>query len=353
MIADRMPAGEPLRSNVDEILRAAERAAALVKSLMAFSRKQIINPRNVNINDCVNQLEKMLLRIIRENIEFTTVLHRAPLAAFIDAGQLEQVIINLAANARDAMPHGGRLIIETAKVWLDERFRIEHGEAACGPYVMLSVSDTGVGMDRKTQERIFEPFFTTKELGQGTGLGLSTVYGIVKQNNGFINCYSVPGKGTTFKIYLPLVTVTAEQARVEAAVEVRGGTERVLLAEDDAPLRKYTKSILEDAGYKVYETADGAAAVERFHGLPAGIDLLFLDIIMPKKDGRTVYEEIKRMKPAIKVLFTSGYTAEFVEQQGMAGDQVMILSKPCTPTDILRKVREVLDGNAVSARKIG
>ncbi|MDH4164105.1 MAG: ATP-binding protein [Nitrospirota bacterium] len=341
----KMAAGDPLRNNVDEILHASERAAALIRSLMAFSRKQVANPTNVNVNECINRMEKLLLRTLREDIEFRTMLHRASLTIFIDPVQMEQVLINLATNARDAMPQGGSLIIETARVRLDERFRIRHGEAAIGTYVMISVSDTGIGMDKKTQEHIFEPFFTTKEPGRGTGLGLSMVYGIVKQNNGYINCYSTPGKGTTFKIYLPMVAAPRETLPTEPVFEIQRGTERILLAEDDEPLRKYTKTILEEAGYTVVEASNGIEAVERFKERPDAVDLLLLDVIMPKKNGKEAYEEIRRTRPGIKVLFTSGYTAELIGQQGMLNNHVNFLSKPCTPNELLGKVRAVLESS--------
>lgn len=342
----KMATADPLRSAVDQILHAAERAAGLIRSLMAFSRKQVINPVNLNVNDCINRMEKLLLRILREDIEFKTILHRAPLTVYIDPTQLEQILINLVTNARDAMPTSGMLIIETEKVRLDEQFQRRHGEPATGPAVMISVSDTGIGMDKKTQDRIFEPFFTTKEPGRGTGLGLSTVYGIVKQNNGFINCYSSPGKGTTFKIYFPLVAATGAIEVEEPVQDLKRGTERILLAEDDESLRTYTKIILEEAGYSVIEATNGAEAVERFRAQPDAVDLLLLDVIMPKKNGREVCEEILRMRPGVRALFTSGYTAELIEQKGMLHGRFHFIPKPCTPSDLLRKVRDVLDAPA-------
>lgn len=349
LVREKLAPGDPLRSSMDEILQASERAAALVRSLLAFSKKQIVNPKNIDVNDSIRRLEKLLLRIAREDIEFTTILHRVPLTVFIDAGQLEQVLINLVTNARDAMPQSGRLIIETAKVRLDEHFHIKHGETVSGPYVMISVSDTGIGMDQKTQERIFEPFFSTKEPGRGTGLGLSTVYGIVKQNNGYINCYSAPNSGTTFKIYFPLVEGPKDIMQDEPVAEIRRGSERILMAEDDVTLRKYTRAILEEAGYTVIEAANGEEALARFREQPDSIDLLLLDIIMPKMDGREVCREIRRARPEIRALFTSGYSAELIGQKGVLDGEVNLLSKPCTPNEILRKVREVLDGKPARA----
>ncbi len=348
MIRMKLTGSDPLRTSIDEILHAAERAATLIRGLLAFSRKQVVSPEKVDVNECIKRMEKLLLRILREDIEFRTVLHRTSLCIIVDPGQLEQILINLVTNARDAMPNSGILIVETARVRLDGEFERKHGDATNGPFVMISVSDTGVGMDEKTRERIFEPFFTTKELGRGTGLGLSTVYGIVKQNGGYINCYSTPGKGTTFKLYFPLAATPGEIAQEEPASDIRGGTERILLAEDDETLRKYTKIILEEAGYAVVEASNGVEATERFRDA-GDVDLLLLDVIMPKKNGREVYEEIRRLRPDIRVLFTSGYTAELVGEKDIIPGEVSFISKPCTPNDLLRKIREVLDASGVSA----
>jgi PAS domain S-box-containing protein len=343
LVLMKMAQDNPLRHHVDEILSAANRAAKLTQSLLAFSRKQVVKPQPVNVNELINRMEKMLLRLIREDIEFRTILHPAPLTVFIDPGQLEQALINLVTNARDAMPSGGSLIIETGPTSLSEQFAKKHGEVAEGPYVLISVSDTGIGMEEGVRERIFEPFFTTKEQGKGTGLGLSTVYGIVKQHNGYINCYSMPARGTTFKLYFPLVAAPDMELPKVILPEITKGKETVLLAEDDETVREYTISILQEAGYTVMAAANGQEALMKFHEQPGAVDLLLLDVIMPKKNGREVYEEARKVRPGMKVLFTSGYTAELVAEKGIIRGDINFLTKPCSPTDLLRKIREVLE----------
>jgi PAS domain S-box-containing protein len=338
---------DPLRSHVDQILTSAERAAALVRSLLAYSRKQIINPKPVTINEIVVNVENMLHRIIGEDINLQTKLSEHDTTAVADAGQIEQLLINLATNARDAMPAGGLLTIITGRAEMDEEFIKAHGYGTQGTYVLLAVSDTGSGMDEKTRRQIFEPFFTTKEVGKGTGLGLSTVYGIVKQHNGFINCYSEPGRGTTFKIYLPLVTRPSGPAVQPSAIArppvLQGGSETILLAEDDDDLRKLIRQVLEDFGYTVLEAADGDAAMALFTEHHNDINLLLLDIIMPKKNGREAYIEMRKIEPAIKALFTSGYTADIIHKQGLLEQGLEFILKPVLPTELLKKVRDVLD----------
>jgi nitrogen-specific signal transduction histidine kinase len=347
LLQAKLKQDDPLRNHVDQILTSAERAAALVRSLLAYSRKQIINPRPVKINEIVVNVENMLQRIIGEDINLQTVLSEQDTTVVADAGQIEQILTNLATNARDAMPAGGALTIEAGVIEMDEQFIKAHGYGMQGPYVLLTVSDTGGGMDENTQKQIFEPFFTTKDVGKGTGLGLSTVYGIVKQHNGFINCYSEPGEGTTFKIYLPLATKPTGPAVQPSAIGrpplLKGGSETILLAEDDDDLRKLIMQVLEDFGYTVLEASDGDAAVGLFREHYDTISLLLLDVIMPKKNGRDAYAEMREIEPAIKALFTSGYTADIIHKQGLLDQGLEFILKPVSPTELLKKVRDVLD----------
>ena len=342
----KMKEDEPLRSNVEQILGAAARAAALTQSLLAFSRRQIINPKPVNMNEIVNRAEKLLVRIIGEDIELETILAAEDPIIIADDGQIEQVLMNLATNARDAMPDGGLLSIKTELTEIDEQYIKTHSFGKVGDYVLLSVSDTGVGIDEKIRDQIFDPFFTTKEVGKGTGLGLSMAYGIVKQHDGYINWHSEPGKGTTFKIYFPLSrTVPSVDFREtrEAVPDVIGGTETILIAEDDAAVRKLTKDILEQSGYTVIEAIDGDDTIKVFMENEEKIRFLILDVIMPKKNGREAYEEIKRINPDMKALFISGYTANVIHKKGILDKSFNFILKPVSPTELLRKVREVLN----------
>jgi PAS domain S-box-containing protein len=339
----KMPDRESGRAFVEQILSASERAAHLTHSLLAFSRKQIIDLRPVSLNEIISRVEKLLGRVIGEDIEFKTWLADADLPVLADSIQIEQVLMNLAANARDAMPDGGMLLIVTEPLELGEEFVRAHSYGKPGRYAYMAVTDTGVGMDEKTRNRIFEPFFTTKEVGKGTGLGLSMVYGIVKQHNGYITVDSEPGKGTTFKIYLPLVRPPAEEKNTKQPAAAARGTETVLLAEDDVAVRNLTRSVLEDFGYRVIEAADGEEAVRKFGENKGAVDLLVLDIIMPKKNGKEAYQEIRKIQPDIRALFTSGYTADIVHKKGILDTGLDFVLKPITPTEFLKKVREVLD----------
>lgn len=334
----------PLLGYTDQILASADRAANLTQSLLAFSRKQVMNPKPVNLNEIVISVEKLLLRIIGEDVRLKRTFSGKlkDLRIMADAGQMEQVLMNLAANARDAMPEGGTLAIDTNTAELDPDLLRLHGYGKAGPYALLTVTDTGKGMDEKTRQRIFEPFFTTKEVGKGTGLGLSMVYGIIKQHDGYINCYSEPGKGTSFKIYLPLIEREAEKPKEEHVI-VAGGTETILLAEDEDEVRKLMKLVLEEAGYKIIEAADGKEALEKFREQKDKINLLLLDVIMPMMNGRAVFEEARKIRPEIKTLFSSGYPADFIHRQGILGEEVEIISKPVPPHELLKKIREVLD----------
>ncbi len=334
---------EPLRHPVDQIINSANRAAQLTKSLLTYSRKQIIDPKPLKINDLLREVEKLLPRLVREDIEIHIVPSDDQMTVYADAGSIEQVLMNLATNARDSMPEGGQLIIETRPVVLDSEFVEAHGYGSQGKYALIAVSDTGMGMMPEIKEKIFDPFFTTKEVGKGTGLGLSMVYGIIKNHHGYVNVYSEIGKGTTFKIYLPLVQMSVRDERRVESPSPAGGTETVLLAEDDSSVRTITGIVLRNAGYTVIEARDGEEAVQAFAAHQQSIQLVMLDVIMPKKNGKIVLDEIKGTRPDIKALFTSGYTAEIMKETKELGAGVYFLSKPASSADLLRKVREALD----------
>jgi len=339
----KLTTDDPVASYVDQILVSADRAANLTHSLLAFSRKQIINPKPVNINEIIVGVGKLLTRLIGEDIELRMELDGRPMTIFADQSQIEQVLMNLATNARDAMTEGGVLAIKTEPIELSQDFIATHGYGTEGLYALLSVTDTGSGMDRITKERIYEPFFTTKELGKGTGLGMSVVYGIVKQHEGFITVDSVPGAGTTFRIYMPLASETNESHADTPPARIQGGTETLLLAEDDEVVRKLTKTLLSEAGYQVLDAVDGEQAVELFLQNRDSVDLLILDVIMPKKNGKEALEEIKRTHPGVKALFMSGYAADVFEKKNIREDMQNIISKPILPAELLRRVREILD----------
>ena len=339
----KMDKDEPLRTHVSQILASSERAANLIQSLLSFSRKYIIRLKPVNPNEIVERVEKLLSRIIGEEIELRIKLTDEDLFVMADPGQIEQVLINLCTNAKDALPEGGLLTISTELVELDNGFIKAHGYGKPGLYALISAADSGTGMDEKTQERIFEPFFTTKEVGKGTGLGLSIVYGIVKQHNGFVTVYSEPGRGTTFKIYLPLTKSRGEGTKSTTFNVLIYGSETVLVAEDDSEVREISRDILEEFGYTVIEAVDGEDAIEKFTENKDGIELILLDVIMPKKNGKDVYDEIKKIRPGIRALFTSGYTADIINKKGLLEEGINFISKPVSPTELLKKVREVLD----------
>jgi PAS domain S-box-containing protein len=333
------------RNYVDEILRSSQRAAALTKSLLAFSRRQEMEVRPLDINECIRQFRAFLSRIIGEDIELKTALAEDNPILLADRGQIEQVLMNLATNARDAMEHGGVLSIGTRSVDLEGSEIPALATLPPGHYVEIAVSDTGCGMDEATRIRIFEPFFTTKEAGMGTGLGLSILHGIVKQHNGEIIVYSEIGRGTTFKVYLPATTATGEE-EPGPPTQPRGGNETILLIEDDTALRHLERGILEQFGYHVIEAADGEEGLRLYYEVNGKVDCLLLDVIMPKKNGREVYEEIRRLRPDIKALFTSGYTTDVIRRHGLLEEHFDFLPKPATPAEMLRKLREVLDSNS-------
>ncbi|MFN2533559.1 MAG: ATP-binding protein, partial [Pyrinomonadaceae bacterium] len=339
-----LQAEDPLLANLEEIKKAGDRAASLTRQLLAFSRKQVLQPKILNLDTVVSDMEKMLQRIIGENIDLRAALEPSLGSVKADPGQIEQIILNLVVNARDSMPNGGKLTIETDNVYLDEEYVRNHVGAQTGPHVMLAVSDTGLGMDHDTQARIFEPFFTTKGLGKGTGLGLSTVYGIVKQSGGNIWVYSEVGRGTTFKIYLPRFDEgTQEYKRQSVSDELVRGTETILLVEDEEMLRRLARQTLSMYGYHVLEAANGNEAISLAKRYADTIHLLLTDVIMPGLSGREVADKILEMRPEIRVVFMSGYTDDAIVHQGVLEESATFIQKPFLPDSLSRKMREVLD----------
>ena len=349
LLLDRhLSADSPLRKFVEEIQRAGERAAGLTQQLLAFSRKQVLQPQILNLNDTIVTMDKMLWRLIGEDIDLITKPSPNLGQVKADPGQVEQIILNLVVNARDAMPHGGKIIIETANVELDEAYTRHHSEVKPGLYTLLAVSDTGTGMDAATQSLIFEPFFTTKEQGKGTGLGLSTVFGIVKQSGGNIWVYSELGRGTTFKIYLPQVQerIASQEPRPNLA-ELSPGHETILLVEDEAPVRGLARQVLELGGYTVLEATRGSEALLHCEQQQGAIDLLLTDVIMPGGlNGRELAEQVRAVSPGVKVLYMSGYTDDAIVHHGVLEPGLFFLQKPFTPVALARKVREVLEAGS-------
>jgi PAS domain S-box-containing protein len=345
LLADRLPAGESLHRNAEQIQTAAQRAAALTQQLLAFSRKQILAPKVLNVHSVVADMEKMLQRLIGEDIELETSSKPDLWLVKADRSQIEQVVMNLAVNARDAMPKGGRLMIETANVEFDASVSHSPAVVAPGKYVMLAVTDNGCGMDTKTQAHIFEPFFTTKEKGKGTGLGLATVYGVVKQSGGYVWVYSEPGHGTTFKIYLPRIedeTAAAGRDRSASSASLPRGSEVVLLVEDEAGVRELAREYLEMSGYTVIVAPDGHTAVELAAMHAGTIHLLMTDMVMPGIGGRELAERVLALRPGIKILYMSGYTDQAVVHQGILGTDAPLLQKPFTLATLTMKLREIL-----------
>lgn len=349
----KMAEDDPLKAFVQQILYSSERAAGLTQSLLAFSRKQIINPRPVNLNDLVRRVKRLLLAVVGEGIEVRTILTDDGLTVSVDSGQIEQVLINLASNAKDAMHRGGILTIQTRRVRGSETMGM--GALGAGPepspeypepgrnFAEVSFTDTGTGIDEKIKNRVFEPFFTTKETGKGSGLGLSIIYGIIKQHNGYISLDSEGGNGTTFRIYLPVTSPDFEATKIVENDMSGGGTEVILVAEDDAEVRELTRNVLEGFGYKVIEAVDGEDAVNKFLENRDKVRLLLLDIVMPKMNGKEVYEEINKATPGVRVLFMSGYASDIIHKREILERGLDFVPKPVSPAWLLRKVREVLD----------
>ncbi len=347
LVRDQLDADDPRRVHLEEILKAGDRAASLTRQLLAFSRRQVLAPQVLDLNTVVSNMQKMLRRLIGEDVELVTDLSSDLGHVKADPGQIEQVIMNLAVNARDAMPQGGRLTIETQNVDFDPVYARSHFNAPPGPYVLLAVSDTGVGMDAVTQAHLFEPFFTTKEKGRGTGLGLAMVYGIVKQSGGYIWLYSEPGKGSSFKVYLPRVEdAVRAQAPAEAAKEGLQGWETVLLVEDEAALRTMVRRVLESNGYRVLEARHGDDALQVVEQHVGPVHLLLTDVVMPGMSGRELAEHLTSQHRGLKVLFMSGYTDDAIVHHGVLHPGAAFLQKPFTPEGMVRRVREVLDSNS-------
>lgn len=333
-----------IKNYSENILALSEKAASLTRGLLAFSRKQVMNPKPLDLNELVRRLCKILGRLIGEDIDLRVELCNDHITVKADSAQIEQMLMNLFTNARDAMPKGGVLSISTCITVLGKEFVEGHGYGEPGTYAMISVSDTGFGMDEATRKRIFEPFFTTKEVGKGTGLGLSVVYGIIKQHNGFINVYSEPGQGANFKIYLPLTGEKEGAFQAAASLgAVKGGTETILLVEDEDAVRRVNKTLLEEFGYTVIEASNGEEAVLKYKENKDNIGLVVMDLIMPKKSGKEAYEDIVKINPGAKVLFTSGYAAEVMKSKGILEPGSNFLSKPVSPSEFIRKIREAID----------
>lgn len=353
LAAERLEGDHPARADLEEIRQAAERSAALTHQLLAFSRQQTVNPQIIDLNVVVPNIQKMLSRLIGEDVELSTVLASDLSRVWVDGGQIEQVIMNLAINARDAMPDGGRLIIETADVELDETFSTAHLNVMPGRYVLLAVSDTGCGMDAVTQAHIFEPFFTTKEPGKGTGLGLATVYGIVTQSGGHVFVDSEPQHGTTFKIYFPAVKDPAEQQLIPEDSDIdfaRSGSEVILLVEDQNNVRTLARKILAGEGYRLLEAQTAEEAIHLCECEGVQIDLLLTDVIMPGQSGRQLAARFRELHPGARVLFMSGYTGELVLNSQFNSSEVPFLQKPFSAQALVQGVRSVLDGTRPNHR---
>ncbi len=338
--------GNPARSKIQMVLASAERGAQLTRNLLTFSRKQVVRMQAQNLNEIILSVEPLISRLIREDIRFSVDLAADRLLCMADSTQIEQALMNLAANARDAMAGGGKFTITSGRVIMDGQFRRERGFGREGEYAVIRVEDTGIGMDEKTRQRIFEPFFTTKDVGKGTGLGLATVFGIVKQHNGYIETKSEVGKGTVFIIYLPLIAASAERAGAAPEQRLRG-SETVLVAEDEGSVRAIITQILAKSGYRVIEAHDGEDAEVKFHAHRDEIDLLIFDVIMPGKNGKQAYDSIKKIRPDLKCLFLSGYTADVISNSGISEKEGAFLQKPVPPHILLTKVREILGASLI------
>lgn len=344
LVSSNLRPDDPNKKLLQEVQKAGDRAAALTRQLLAFSRKQVLEPKVLDLNTVVADVEKMLRRLIGEDVTLTTVLNPALGRVKVDPGQIEQVIVNLAVNSRDAMPGGGKLTIETSNVVLDETYSAAHPDVVPGRYVLLTVSDSGCGMSPEVQARIFEPFFTTKEPGKGTGLGLATVYGIIKQSGGHISVHGERGRGTSFKIYLPSVDEKVSTGKSHhGGKRTQQGMETILVVEDEDAVRTMICLALRKFGYTVLEASQGTAAVQLCEQHQGSLHLLVTDVVMPDMGGRQLAERLTRLRPDLKVLYLSGYTDDAIVHHGVLQAEVAFLQKPFTVTTLGYKVREVLD----------
>jgi len=341
---DELPAGSPTRAKFQAIREQAQSTAGLTKQLLAFARRQVLQRQNLDLNDLISQTARLLRTAIGASIELKLVLALDLHTVIADPTQIDQILMNLCLNARDAMPNGGRIVIQTQNTTITEEFRRVHSYGVPGEYVLISISDTGTGMDRATLDRLFEPFFTTKEMGRGTGLGLATTYGIVKQHDGFINAYSEVGKGTTFRVYLPGNTAPSRARRAESALEDFRGTETILLAEDNAALRDVVRRVMEPLGYRIIAANTGQEAVQLFKANQAKIRVVILDVIMPGLGGVEAYMQMRALKPGLPVIFTTGHTAESASLNSLLEEGAFFLGKPHTPRELCQTIRSILDG---------
>jgi CheY-like chemotaxis protein len=346
MLSD-LPTGNPLRKNASEIHQAASRAAALTRQLLAYGRKQILQPDVLDLNTVLAGMENTLRHLAGRDVDVQIAPPAGPMLVKADAGQIEQVIVNIVMNAADAMPNGGKLTLETAGVFLDQEYVRQFHDLKAGDFVMLAITDTGAGMTEAVKARIFEPFFTTKGVGQGTGLGLATCHGIIKQSDGHINVYSEPGRGATFKIYLPKASL--ENKPPGPPLQSPGlprGTETILLVEDDPALREMAATLLGRLGYTVLPAGNGLEALNVTQQRATGhIDLLFTDVVMPHMSGKELADRMRALHPHTKILFTSAYTETAIVHQGVLNPGIILLQKPFTPSALANKVREVLDND--------
>ncbi len=344
LIEMKLEKDSPLKVFITEILEVSKKATNLIQNLLVFSRKQIINLSPLDLHDLLNEIIQTVSHIIREDIELKIKFTKDKIISTVDNNALNQVFLNLVTNACDAMPSGGTIEIKTEIIDIDDEFIKIHGFGEIDKYALISVSDTGLGMEKQVYEKIFEPFYTTKEVGKGTGLGLSVSYGIIKQHNGFINVYSEKGEGTTFKIYLPLVNKGSEKKKnLKKDLSIIKGNETILMVEDEQNVRKSLKIILEDVGYSIIEAVDGKDAIEKYNINKDKIDLIILDLLMPKLNGKEVYNNIKNRAPDTKFIFISGYTAETIINKNIFDKEINFIAKPVFPDKLLKKIREVLD----------
>jgi len=340
---DELPPGSPTRAKFQAIREQAQSTAGLTRQLLAFARRQVLQRQNLDLNDLISRTARLLQTAIGESIELKLILALDLHTVAADPTQIDQILMNLCLNARDAMPKGGRIVIETKNTTITEEFHRIHSFGTPGEYVVISISDTGTGMDQATLDRLFEPFFTTKEMGRGTGLGLATTYGIVKQHDGFINAYSELGKGTTFRVYLPGHSAPSKERRMESSLSDLRGTETILLAEDNAALRDVARKVMEPLGYRIMAASTGQEAVQLFKANREKINVAVLDVIMPGLGGVEAYMQMRALKPDLPVIFTTGHTAESASLNSLLEEGAVFLGKPHTPRELCQTIRSLLD----------